>query len=348
MTPKISVIVPVYNTGEILRDTIESILQQTFTDFELILVDDGSTDISKEICDEYKEKDKRVIVIHQANGGICAARNAGIRMARGEHIAFCDHDDLYSPDFLNKAVAVADRYDVDIVKCGRENRKGLFSEKLVSKKSILLDKTDYRESMIDLCVNRNIGLPFSTIWNGIYKRSLVCDNNLLFDESYKHGGEDFDFNIRLIPFTNRIAVINEVLYIHIIRQSLSTSAKFYDDILNGFLKDFDKVINISKQLDINIKNKISYILLIAHTLQAYTSYSVKMRKDKASIIYRLKTFHNQDYYNTPHSFVDFIRYTGISRQIGYYIIYLLGKSRKYDIIYLLETFKFKVFKFCIS
>ena len=91
--PKLSVIVPVYNTEKYLRECIDSILAQTFTDFELILVDDGSTDRSGAICDEYAEKDARIQVIHQENGGITVARKSGVRAASGEYVTFVDSDD---------------------------------------------------------------------------------------------------------------------------------------------------------------------------------------------------------------------------------------------------------------
>ena len=92
-TPVLSIIVPVYNVEKYLARCIDSILAQTFTDFELILVDDGSTDNSGEICDEYAGKDPRIIVIHKENGGVSSARNHGLDIARGEYITFVDSDD---------------------------------------------------------------------------------------------------------------------------------------------------------------------------------------------------------------------------------------------------------------
>ena len=93
MNPKISVIVPVYNVEMFLRRCIDSILAQTFTDFELLLIDDGSKDKSGEICDEYATKDVRIRVFHKQNGGVSSARNVGLNHAIGEYICFCDADD---------------------------------------------------------------------------------------------------------------------------------------------------------------------------------------------------------------------------------------------------------------
>ena len=99
--PKISIIVPVYNVEEYLRPCIDSILSQTFTDFELILVDDGSPDNCGAICDEYGLNDERVHVIHQQNAGLSAARNKGISVSAGDYICFVDSDDLISKEFCN-------------------------------------------------------------------------------------------------------------------------------------------------------------------------------------------------------------------------------------------------------
>lgn len=96
--PKISIIVPVYNVEKYLRKCIDSILNQTFKDFELILIDDGSTDESGKICDEYNLKDNRIKVIHKENGGLSSARNAGLDIAQGEYIGFVDSDDWIESD----------------------------------------------------------------------------------------------------------------------------------------------------------------------------------------------------------------------------------------------------------
>lgn len=123
--PKLSVIVPVYNTEKYLRECVDSILAQTFTDFELILVNDGSTDNSGAICDEYAAKDPRIQVIHQENGGITVARKSGVRVARGEYVTFVDSDDWIDKDMYRMMLS---REPVDIVICNmiRATNKGLF------------------------------------------------------------------------------------------------------------------------------------------------------------------------------------------------------------------------------
>lgn len=115
--PKISVIVPVYNGAEFLRPCVDSILAQSFCDLEIILVDDGSTDESPEICDWYASQDKRVICIHQANAGAAAARNCGLKAAAGEYIAFVDSDDWIDQDMYETMVHAAEERNCDLVIC---------------------------------------------------------------------------------------------------------------------------------------------------------------------------------------------------------------------------------------
>ena len=126
--PKLSVIVPVYNTEKYLRECVDSILAQTFEDFELILVNDGSTDGSGAICDEYAAKDPRIQVIHQKNGGITVARKSGVRVAQGEYVTFVDSDDWIDKNMYHTMLA---RESADIVICNifRATNEGLFEIK---------------------------------------------------------------------------------------------------------------------------------------------------------------------------------------------------------------------------
>lgn len=114
MDPKVSVIVPVYNVEKYLHRCIDSILTQTFTDFEVLLINDGSKDRSGEICDEYAKKDSRVKVFHKENGGVSSARNVGLDNARGDLICFCDSDDFVTKDWLALFVKNIDGYDAVI------------------------------------------------------------------------------------------------------------------------------------------------------------------------------------------------------------------------------------------
>ena len=115
--PQLSVIIPVYNAEKFINNCVDSILNQTFSDLEVVLVDDGSPDLSGAICDGYAEKDKRVKVIHQKNAGVSAARNAGLDLASGKYVTFVDSDDFVEPQMYEKMISVAGEYDCDVVMC---------------------------------------------------------------------------------------------------------------------------------------------------------------------------------------------------------------------------------------
>lgn len=115
---KLSIIVPVYNVEPYLEKCIDSILAQSVTDMEVILVDDGSTDGSAEACDRYSQKDRRIVVIHKENGGLSDARNAGLEIARGEYIGFVDSDDHIDPDMYHDLIVLAEKHDAQICSCG--------------------------------------------------------------------------------------------------------------------------------------------------------------------------------------------------------------------------------------
>ena len=167
--PRLSVIVPIYKVEKYLRTCIDSILHQTFTDFELILVDDGSPDQCGKICDEYATTDSRVRVIHKAYGGVSDARNQGLGTARGEIIGFVDSDDKIAPDMYRTMIQYMDDHQLDIV-C---------ADTYVVKNSREAFRPRYREDKIFTrkeAINEILdGTIDNAVWNKIYKRSIMGD-----------------------------------------------------------------------------------------------------------------------------------------------------------------------------
>lgn len=127
----ISIIVPVYNSASTLPNCIESLLTQTYPDFEILLIDDGSKDTSSSLCDMYMSQDSRIRTFHKVNGGVSSARNLGIKQAKGEYITFCDADDSFEPDALSFFYNTISQYNPDIIRTGYkknlllENKKKL-------------------------------------------------------------------------------------------------------------------------------------------------------------------------------------------------------------------------------
>lgn len=182
MNPKISVIVPVYNTEKYLHRCIDSILSQTFNDFEVLLIDDGSKDQSGEICDEYAKKDSRVKVFHKENGGVSSARNLGIKNIQGCFVTFIDSDDFVDNDFLISLM----KSDSDFIYTGYKifgafNKNLGINENNKNKANdfILSLMHTYEESATTL-----YGMQYP--WAKLYKSSIIKENEIFFDEKMKY------------------------------------------------------------------------------------------------------------------------------------------------------------------
>lgn len=232
----ITVIIPVYNSERYLADALDSVINQSLKEIEVILVDDGSTDQSGAICERYAEKDKRIKVIHQANGGICRARNRGLEAASGCYIAFADNDDLCMEGWLEENFKCIERYQADIVKFGRiaqtvEKDRFILAEDVRNLEFEIYDKNKLRSNYFYL---RNKGV-FSPVWDGIYKRELIERYHLRFDECLKNGEEDTVFCMRMLPHIDRLVTNTGVYYKHYIRKGFSTSSKFNVGTLNKYV-----------------------------------------------------------------------------------------------------------------
>lgn len=235
--PLISVIMPVYNSEEFLHLAVESVLQQTLNDWELLLIDDGSSDGSGILCDKYAEKDKRIRVFHQQNCGITKTRNRGIAEAEGKYLTFIDNDDEFMPDILSKACSLAEEYEADVVKFGyhvEEDYPGgvKLQRDNCSKQMMVLSENNLAEMYIPV---RNSGY-FNMIWNGIYRTGLFTGKEHMFDESVIMGYEDWIFNNNMYMIPKCQIVLNEIGYIHYQRFSHSTSKKFHPNQLEAVVK----------------------------------------------------------------------------------------------------------------
>lgn len=206
--PTISVIVPVYKVEPYLRQCVDSILSQSFRDFELILVDDGSPDNCPKICDEYAMRDCRIKVLHKENGGVASARNAGFKAANGTYISFIDPDDWVKPEFLDEMLKSLQRENADMVLCGtvRFLKDGSVTEEIrPNRQSYELDK-------IQVLMTYGYWY-YAVLWNKLYRHEVF--DGVHFPESYIH--EDEAVLHRIIANSRKITMIPQVLYVY--RQS---------------------------------------------------------------------------------------------------------------------------------
>ena len=205
----ISVIIPVYNVEKYLNRCVDSVLGQSYTDFELILVDDGSPDKCPAICDEYALQDKRIKVIHKQNGGLSSARNAGLEIAKGDYIAFVDSDDFIHPDYLRLLYQALKETGADISICDFHWIK--YEEDVNIKKEEIQKITEYDNYTIfqyDEALGDGCNWKKIVAWNKLYKKEIF------FDIRFPEGkiNEDVGVYYKCFYSSKKIVVINNKLY----------------------------------------------------------------------------------------------------------------------------------------
>lgn len=204
MNKLVSVIIPVYNSEKYLERCLQSILNSTYSNLEVILVDDGSIDDSGNICDLYSKRDSRFVVVHKANGGTAVARNEALKMVRGDYIAFLDNDDYISPFFYEYMMRAMEDTDADIVVC--ETTREDNAEELVMQSysgAEVVDKHDFILGTYTGKWTRN-----TTPWNKLYKKELF--EEVRFPEG--KGYEDAYTTYRLLYKAKSICYLNNTLY----------------------------------------------------------------------------------------------------------------------------------------
>lgn len=206
--PMISMIVPVYNTAPYLEKCLDSILGQTFRDFEAFLVNDGSTDNSLEICRDYAATDSRLLVIDKPNAGVSDSRNRALACARGKYLQFIDSDDWLAENSSELLLHAAESTGCDLVVSHFYRVAGDRAAKRGHiKGERILTRTDYAEEMLKAPANYYYGV----LWNKLYRRSIVEGSQLRFDPQIKWS-EDFLFNLEYLEHARLIAAIPEPTY----------------------------------------------------------------------------------------------------------------------------------------
>lgn len=199
----ISIIVPIYNAEQYIHRCIDSILAQSFTDFELLLINDGSPDNCGVICDEYAAMDSRVRVFHKANGGVSSARNLGIECSQGEWITFIDADDYVHPEFLS---SLYEKHDFDLI-VGSFQIVGSNDIWNGTLKDLSYDRITLRRDIIELSSMIN----FQTPWGKLFRTNIIKDNQITFDERI-YIGEDSLFILKYLIYTETVRLSEKTYY----------------------------------------------------------------------------------------------------------------------------------------
>ena len=279
MQPKISVIVPVYKVEKYLHRCVDSILAQTFTDFELLLIDDGSPDNCGAICDEYAQKDNRVRVFHKENGGVSSARNLGLDNATGEWITFCDADDYVHPEFL---FSLYEKHDADLI---------VGSFKLVGTEEnwngILQNEKYYRDTLKQKLKDSSFPPNYHATWGKLYKTEIINANNIRFDTKI-HLSEDWLFTLNYFIHTNSVQTVDKPYYYYErgVVDSLSQNNRYFEEYFYAMEQFKHIATTLEHSFEISNLQRIYiesvHVFIVRQIGYIYNStnqpYSVRLRK----------------------------------------------------------------------
>jgi len=279
MRPEISVVVPVYNVKPYLRKCFDSIISQSMKDIEIIVIDDGSTDGSSEICDVYSSFDERIKVIHQAHFGVSHARNVGLKQACGKYLMFVDSDDFVEVNFCKIPYEIAVNNNIDIV---------IFSYLTVDNNCFYFNNINFDCGLIDKqSVINNLHYPCylginNYLWNKLFRRSLF--DGVVFPEGCNY--EDVGVFFRLIHFADKIYYSDSILYTHIRREGSIVRTNSLKNRLDFLLMYYIKMVHLKKWG--YIYNVPDFVFLDSLRYLVYFGYDAELSKECFSIIQSYK------------------------------------------------------------
>lgn len=270
---KVSIIVPVYHAERYIERCIKSVLNQTESDIELWLIDDGSPDQCGNICDTYAQMDSRVHVIHKENAGVSAARNDGIAHAAGKYIAFVDADDYIEPTMLSTLVKLAEQTEAEIVICG------YFMEQTNAQKAAKLccDDGNYVHGDVEKLFLKFFGRNYTglaSMWNKIYLSSFLRTHTILVDENLQRA-EDFWFNLKAIEHSTCVSVVSTPLY-HYVQNDESVMHSYRETQFEDWTKTRKRLLSIADEHEIPLQLSDFYYNYVYNSvlfLRASSSHS---------------------------------------------------------------------------
>ena len=287
---KVSIILPIYNVDKYLSKCLDSILAQTYRDLEIILIDDGSTDDSAKICDEYAKCDKRIVVKHQKNGGVSAARNAGLELATGEFATFIDPDDYVDENHIETLVEAQKRDNSDVVICAYNN---------IRLQNDLVSGTEALRRL--LMLQRDLDI---LIWNKLYRASLFKNNKITYPVGRIH--EDNLTTYKVLYFADKVTYIDANSYHYISRKgSITKENKLLTQLIErrnaaieaiDFLKDDDvvdfayvsKILAEFRFMDCSINGQVNKKYFKEYRAEAFKTRD--LLSDKECLTSKLKLY----------------------------------------------------------
>lgn len=221
--PMVSIIIPIFNSEKFLNNTIESVLNQTYENFELLLINDGSTDSSAKICDAFAKSDYRIQVLHIPNNGPGNARNHGISLAKGNYIQFVDSDDSIEVNMVEQLVKCMTSEMAEVVVCGMKNLDSSNRVSISSHPTKLSLDNEIKNDFVHLL---KLGLAYSPV-NKMYRKSIIDEYNIKFNDNLSIG-EDALFNIKYFSKCSKVFIYEKPLYIYHQREGSLTKRIFHE------------------------------------------------------------------------------------------------------------------------
>lgn len=279
---KISVIIPAYNCASVIEDTINSLFAQTFSNFEVIIVDDGSNDGTINIIDEYAAKYEPIKVFKSKNKGPANARNIGLKHAIGEYVYFMDADDIIHEDMFKDMYLIAKEHSLDAVACGYSmwDISTDIKKEFLYHDFIALSKEDFRAEVTGLIV----GHLMNVAWNKLFRTSLIKNNQITFPHFFS--GEDRLFNIATMPYIKSFAFINKPYYQYIIRGQNSLASKYLENRFEAVLTCHNNLVSAYDKMEINTKTNYKFLNIIF--IKGIISCLVQLSHKSCSLSFRNK------------------------------------------------------------
>jgi len=326
MEDKISVIIPVYNAAKFLPKCIDSVLNQTYKNLEIILVDDGSTDESGKISDEYSYKDNRVRVIHKENGGSGDARNKGIKAATGKYIGFIDSDDYIETDMYEILLKTLYAYDADIVECAfyRIKKDNITLPPKYS--SGTPEQFNVSQAMEELIRNRKFT---NMVWNKLYKKDLLQG----VEFPVNRNNEDQVFTYKVFAHAQKLVSIDIPKYYYLHRDDSITGSHTYVKTMDFFENYLERLDFISKNFPslFNLAQKDLLFYLLKKYRELKKNPHLDKDKKKRSL---LKNYINANYRSlTSNPLIArkhkiLLKIFKINFELGYYLFYFIKRLKK--------------------
>lgn len=314
--PQISIIVPIYKVEKYLSRCIDSILKQTFTDFELILVDDGSPDSCGVICDKYAKKDSRIRVIHQKNGGLASARNSGLKIAVGEYIMFCDSDDYVSPNWCQHLISKVKKEHDNMI-FGGINVVEISEE--VTQTYVRPEESSGDFELADLFLK---SLP-AYACNNLFYADVLKKNNICFPTSVII--EDLPFNLDYLRYMTKLTYAGFADYFYVQDERETLSRKYYSD---GFRKWREKYQAIQKFIVDKIEDdkQESVREAVANNYTYRFFFALNATFDKRNEWNILRKLHYNSNVVKSSEFQHCLQYADVSKENRLYIYWLKHKN----------------------